>query len=149
MNVEIGTETPIFFFWEYLFQIFGILSLQCVRYGEICRYHIHSSLGNAVIIRDQRYRTDPDAGMPMPGLKKLTAGKNADARLTFHRHEQKRRCRNQSGTGIRGPSPIPECSGIGLGYRMLACRRRHRPLCGCPAMHTVRSAWTTSPAHHV
>jgi hypothetical protein len=29
MNVEIGTETPIFLFWEYLFQIFGILSLQC------------------------------------------------------------------------------------------------------------------------
>ncbi len=29
MNVEIGTETPIFLFWEYLFQIFCILSLQC------------------------------------------------------------------------------------------------------------------------
>ncbi len=30
MNVEIGTEARIFLFWEYLFQIFGILSLQCV-----------------------------------------------------------------------------------------------------------------------
>jgi hypothetical protein len=30
MNVEIGTEAPIFLFWEYLFQIFGILSLQCM-----------------------------------------------------------------------------------------------------------------------
>jgi hypothetical protein len=29
LNVEIGTEAPIFLFWEYLFQIFGILSLQC------------------------------------------------------------------------------------------------------------------------
>jgi hypothetical protein len=29
MNVAIGTEAPIFLFWEYLFQIFGILSLQC------------------------------------------------------------------------------------------------------------------------
>ncbi len=29
MNVEIGTEAPIFLFWEYLFPIFGILSLQC------------------------------------------------------------------------------------------------------------------------
>ncbi len=25
MNVEIGTETPIFLFWEYLFQNFGIM----------------------------------------------------------------------------------------------------------------------------
>jgi hypothetical protein len=29
MNVEIGTETPIFLFWEYLFRNIGILSLQC------------------------------------------------------------------------------------------------------------------------
>jgi hypothetical protein len=29
MNVEIGTETPIFLFWEYLFRNYGILSLQC------------------------------------------------------------------------------------------------------------------------
>jgi hypothetical protein len=31
MNVEIGTEAPIFLSWEYLFQIFGILSLQCME----------------------------------------------------------------------------------------------------------------------
>ncbi len=30
MNVEIGTETPKFLFWEYLFRNFGILSLQCI-----------------------------------------------------------------------------------------------------------------------
>jgi hypothetical protein len=29
MNVEIGTEALILLFWEYLFQISGILSLQC------------------------------------------------------------------------------------------------------------------------
>ncbi len=29
-NVEIGTEAPIVLFWEYLFPIFDILSLQCI-----------------------------------------------------------------------------------------------------------------------
>ncbi len=33
MNVEIGTETPIFLFWEYLFRNLGILSLQCIHYS--------------------------------------------------------------------------------------------------------------------
>jgi hypothetical protein len=35
MNVEIGTEAPIFLFWEYFFQIFGILSLQCLSQQAI------------------------------------------------------------------------------------------------------------------
>jgi hypothetical protein len=30
MNVEIGTVTAQFLFWEYLFRMFGIGSLQCV-----------------------------------------------------------------------------------------------------------------------
>jgi hypothetical protein len=35
MNVEIGTEAPIFLFWEYLLPLFGIFSLQC-RLGQEC-----------------------------------------------------------------------------------------------------------------
>jgi hypothetical protein len=35
MNVEIGTETPKFLFWEYLFRNFGILSLQCEGEGTL------------------------------------------------------------------------------------------------------------------
>ncbi len=32
MNVEIGTETPIFLFCEYLFRNFGVLSSQHLSY---------------------------------------------------------------------------------------------------------------------
>jgi hypothetical protein len=42
MNVEIGTETPIFLFWEYLFRNFGILSLQCIR--NIPRFKTYPAL---------------------------------------------------------------------------------------------------------
>jgi hypothetical protein len=51
MNVEIGTETPIFLFWEYWLQIFGILYLQCgvhhtihvqwAMIDSICMFYIH------------------------------------------------------------------------------------------------------------
>ncbi len=38
MNVETGAEAPIFLCWEYLFQIFGILSLQCSFYETLNNY---------------------------------------------------------------------------------------------------------------
>jgi hypothetical protein len=44
---------------------------------------LFTRLGNAGLIRDQRYRTDPDADAE---LKKLTADKNADAGLNFVWH---------------------------------------------------------------
>jgi hypothetical protein len=31
MNVGIGTETAQFLFWDYLFRIFGSMSLQCAK----------------------------------------------------------------------------------------------------------------------
>jgi hypothetical protein len=39
MNVEIGTETPIFLFWQYLFRNFGVLSLQC-RSPPTFQFHL-------------------------------------------------------------------------------------------------------------
>jgi hypothetical protein len=35
MNVEIGTETPIFLFWDYLFRKLGILSLLCMSVSDL------------------------------------------------------------------------------------------------------------------
>jgi hypothetical protein len=51
MNVEIRTEAPIFLFWEYLFQIFGILSLQCglckdTYRGSACTMHNNLIINN-------------------------------------------------------------------------------------------------------
>jgi hypothetical protein len=35
MSVEIGTDILIFLVWEYLFKIFGILSLQCMTLMKV------------------------------------------------------------------------------------------------------------------
>ncbi len=44
MNVEIGSKAPIFLFWEYLFRIFGILSLQCVGEGRCVKIRVRAAL---------------------------------------------------------------------------------------------------------
>ncbi len=68
MNVEIGTETPIFLFWEYLFQNFGILSLQWVhistmymgmRYGSLkiflyCFWFDHYLVKKGIVLASKK-----------------------------------------------------------------------------------------------
>ncbi len=45
MNVKIGTEAPIFLFWEYLFRNFGILSFQCTCYkSNLTKNNVNTTL---------------------------------------------------------------------------------------------------------
>jgi len=59
MNVEIGTDTPIFLCWEYLFQNFGILSLQCVirPLGKVKETFFHIERTGLLIIKFRKQTT--------------------------------------------------------------------------------------------
>ncbi len=48
MSVEIGTEDAQIIFWEYLFQIFGIVSSQCVIPSPLLATHLSSQLSNSL-----------------------------------------------------------------------------------------------------
>jgi hypothetical protein len=52
MNVEIGTVAAQSLFWKYLFQIYGIGSLQCIGTNTYCT--IYNSVNTIVIYRLQR-----------------------------------------------------------------------------------------------
>jgi hypothetical protein len=47
---------------------------------------LYAKLGNAVKIRDQRYRTGTDTGMAMPYRQQLTTDQSTGAGRTFSRH---------------------------------------------------------------
>jgi hypothetical protein len=50
MNVEIGTVAAPTHFWEYLFRIFGIGSLQCIRVENIPESIPPPHVGHMVVV---------------------------------------------------------------------------------------------------
>jgi hypothetical protein len=52
MNLEIGIEAAQFPFWEYLFRIFGIVSLQCCPHERIT-HKLYCTLGGKKKINER------------------------------------------------------------------------------------------------
>ncbi len=103
INLEIGTEAPIFLFWEYLFQIFGF-SLQCGRRGRWNQ--IYFSLGvnehscyhsTYTVHRKKRFTSFPSpAGM---SLTKLPLGRNNSVMTLLFPPRESLVVRSRLGTG--------------------------------------------------
>jgi hypothetical protein len=53
MNVEIGTKTPIFLFWEYLFRNFGILPILPLQCSSVLLYRVSLTVNAPLILKMQ------------------------------------------------------------------------------------------------